>query len=272
MQPEKSKMKMNREDDKDKAALDNTVKSQREISNFYGLIGRVELESPLLANAGLKMSISSKLKSLEIMQRYTIEKARRLFDVFLEDKADIKEKGYPKSIFNEDLNVNHCECIAFFEAYLNAFYSLLQVIAKVTPYFYDQKEKIPNYSFERQSTYFLKNESIDPEYAQYLKSNMKWFDDLVVCNRHAISHNASVFLGFGEDGIVFIHMPERRINYFESGKPSKKLIEHISNNWNSLFDFLNFYTKHFSNFQIIVNKEEELKELRDLISKNPQPL
>lgn len=261
---------MNTEDDKDKAALDNKV-SEEIYSDFYRLIGRVELESPLLANAGLRISISSKLMSLEIMQRYTIEKARKLFDVFLEEKAYIKEKGHPKSIFNEDLNANHRECVAFFEAYLNAFYSFLQVIAKVTPYFYDLKKKIPNDYFERQSTYFLRNESIDPEYAQYLKSNMKWYDDLVVCNRHAISHNASVFLGFGEEGIVFIHMPERRIDYFENGKPSKKLIELISDNWNLLFDFLNFYTKHFSNSQIIVNKEEESKKLRDLISKNPSP-
>jgi hypothetical protein len=65
-------------------------------------------------------------------------------------------------------------------------------------------------------------------------------------------------------------MPKRRIDYFENGKPLKKLVEYISANWNSLFDFLNFYVNHFSNREIFVNKEKEMETVRQLVSKGTQ--
>jgi len=99
------------------------------------------------------------------------------------------------------------ECIAFFKAYLNAFYSLLQIIGKILPYFYEENtaKHIPTANFGKQLTHFKEHPEIDHEYVNYLKNNMGWYYELV-CNRHAISHNVSAFLGFGENDVVFIHM------------------------------------------------------------------
>jgi hypothetical protein len=236
------------------------MKSHREIyDRIRNLVSKVQRLSPYLLNLGLVYSFQAKMASLEIMQKYTLERIRELF------KTSEKEKK--KSIYLKDTSRLLNEGIAFFEAYLNAFYSLLQIIGKVTPYFYDKKklkQPIPNDTFDKQFRYFAnKNPDVDPEYSNYLKNNMIWYDELMN-NRHAVTHNVSAFLGFGEREIVFIHMPKQRIDFFEKGKPTKKLEEYILNNWDSLFSFFNFYVEHFSSREICVDKEAELKELRKI--------
>lgn len=244
--------------------MSEDLRRRREIyDSFYRLVRKVENESPLLSNVSVGLSLVSKLHSLEIMQRYTIRNARNLFASYE------REKNEPV-IFPKDVNKYINEAIAFFEAYLNAFYSLFQIIGKITPYFYDRKKfekKVPDEYFERQKSYFSLHKNIDADYARYLENSMKWYDDLV-CNRHAISHNASAFLGFGKQEIEFIHMPKKRIDYFENGKPTKKLIEYIQANWISLFDYLDFYVKHFSDYKLFVEKDQELKTVQKLISQN----
>lgn len=89
---------------------------------------------------------------------------------------------------------------------------------------------------------------------------MAWHDELLR-NRTAITHNVSAFLGFGKKEIEFISMPKKQIDFFEKGKPTKKLEEYILNNWKALFEFLEFYVEHFSNRQIFVDTEEEFKEV-----------
>jgi hypothetical protein len=237
-------------------------------SNFETLIKKVERESPLLSNSGIGFSFSSKFMSLEIMQKHTIEKVEKLFDSYKEEKDS-------PTIFPEDTNKYFNESIAFFEAYFNAFYSFLQIIGKVTPYFYDPKtlkNEIPNRYFGSQIHYFKKEHpEVDYEYSNYLKNNMSWYYELIN-NRNAITHNASAFLGFGTEEIVFIHMPKRRIDFFENGKPTRKLGEYISSNWISLFKFLDFCVNHFSNREIFVNKEKELETMRKLLSQNSPTL
>ena len=219
------------------------------------LVSKVERLSPRLFNLGLRYSFDTKLRCLEIMQKYTLERIRELFK--------ISEKEKENSIYLQDTTKHLYESIAFFEAYLNAFYSFLQIIGKLTPYFYDRKKlkkSIPDDYFARQSNYFIDNPNVDPKYSSYLKDKMAWHDELMY-NRHAITHNVSAFLGFGKKEIVFIDMPKRQIDFFESGKPTKKLEQYILNNWNSLFKFLNFYVEHFSNRQIFADTEKELKEI-----------
>jgi len=237
------------------------MKSPREIyDQIRNLVSKVQRLSPHLFNLGVVYSFHTKMRSLEIMQKYTLERIRELF------KASEKEKN---SIYLKDTSRLLDEGIAFFEAYLNAFYSLLQIIGKITPYFYDKKklkQLIPDDYFAKQISYFVNNNSVDPEYSSYLKNRMKWHDELM-SNRHAITHNVSAFLGFGEREIVFINMPKRKIDFFENGKPTKKLEEYILNNWNSFFEFLNFYLEHFSSREIFVDKAAELKELKKIRTK-----
>jgi hypothetical protein len=235
------------------------MKSKKETYNrFRDFVLRVQHQSPRLSNLGLAYSFDTKMRSLEIMQKHTLGKIRELF------KAYEKEKN--NSVYPKDVNRLLGESIAFFEAYLNAFYSFLQIVGRMTPYFFDKKKlrkTIPDGNFARQIGYFEKYPKLDPEYSSYLRSNMTWHDELL-SNRNAITHNVSAFLGFGEREIVFIDMPKKRIDFFENGKPTKKLEEYILNNWNSLFEFFNFYVEHFLSREIFVDKEPELKELRKI--------
>lgn len=233
------------------------MKSYDQIRN---LVSKVERLSPRLSNLGLGYSFDTKMQCLEIMQKYALERIRDLFEAYKKEK---------KSVHLKDIGRLLGESIAFFEAYLNAFYSLLQIIGKMTPYFFDRKrleKSIPDDSFAKQVVYFMKNPNVDPEYSSYLKNNLTWHDDLMN-NRHAITHNVSAFLGFGKREIVFIHMPKRRIDFFEHGKPTKELERYISNNWDSLFRFFSFYVEHFSSREIFVDREAEMKELRKIYGK-----
>lgn len=225
-------------------------------SKFLTLVSKVRQSSPLLSNLGIGLSVQSKFVSLQIMQKYTIEKATTLFATSREERKH--------SIALTETTSSLYECIAFFEAYLNSFYSFMQMIAKVTPYFYDIKmmmKKIPERYFREQMEHFINNPTIDAEYSEYLKKNMKWYTELER-NRHAISHNVSAFLGFGKEEVEFIQMQKKRIDFFESGKPCKKMEEYVQANWNSLLDFLEFYVNCFSDRKIFVDNVKELEEVR----------
>lgn len=233
------------------------MKSHSKIhAEIRALVSRVERLSPRLFNLGLTYFLDTKLRCLEIMQKYALQKIEELFKTLGKEKDN--------SIHLQETGKLLSESIAFFEAYLNAFYSFLQILGRITPYFYDSRElrkAIPDDFFAKQISYFVNNPDVDPEYSNYLKNSMAWHDELM-SNRHAITHNVSAFLGFGEEEIVFIDMPKRRIDFFENGKPTKKLQEYVVNNWNSLFGFLNFYVEHFSNRQIFVDAEGEFTEIK----------
>jgi len=226
------------------------------------LVSRAERSSPYLSNLGLGYSFDMKLKCLEIMQKHTLHRIQECFDTAKEERKN--------SIRLKDTGKLLDESVAFFEAYLNAFYSFLQIIGKMTPYFYDRKklkQLIPDDYFVGQIRHFVDNPNVDPKYSSYLKKNMTWHDQLM-SNRHGITHNVSAFLGFGKEEMEFIDMPEKRIDFFKTGKPTKKLEKYILNSWNSLFKFLDFYVEHFSNREVFVDEEAETKELWKILRKH----
>lgn len=197
---------------------------------------------------GYRMSFSIKMFSLEMMYRATLKKSKELEDVAKKEKAEgnvlLKETG---KAWNKS--------IAFFEAYLNAFYSLLQIIAKITPYFYGkEKSKVLGETTKGfgdnfgQLINYLKNKSnIDPEFSSYLREKLEWYETLRN-NRHMITHEGSAFLGFAQDGkILFIDYPhpKKGFSWFEPKKSTKGLQNYLNQSFNDLFEFLDFCVKHF---------------------------
>lgn len=79
------------------------------------------------------MAFSIKMISLKVMYNHTLKKSKEL------EEVSKKEKTEPNVLLKDTTRV-WFETVAFFEAYLNAFYSLLQIIAKATPYFYEKEE------------------------------------------------------------------------------------------------------------------------------------
>lgn len=151
---------------------------------------------------------------------------------------------------------------------MNAFYSLFQIVAKVTPYFFNLEKLTENVlegNFGEEVRIFKDIPTLDLEYANYLEA-MTWYRELMY-NRHAVTHHVSVFLAFDKDHIVFIDMPKKRIDFFENGKPNKKVIDYIEQNWASLFQYLNFYEKHFRDCEVIVDPLKEMEFIKKSIVK-----
>ncbi len=223
------------------------------------LIRKVERQSPALLNLDIAHSQHSKFVSLQIVQKYTLETTEKLLSSYMKEKEN-------HLILVKDLDRYLYEANAFFEAYLNAFSSYLQIIGKLTPYFFDFRvHEIPD-DFGNQREYFIseKNRGVDDLYAEYLKNKTEWYATLSK-NRNASTHNISSFIGFGEDCIVFIDQPRyNRIYTLGSGRPNRNLEEWIIGNWKKLFQFLDFYVHHFFTHEIFVDKENELKELEKL--------
>jgi len=152
---------------------------------------------------GYQSYFETKMAGLEIMRRNTIEKLKTL--------ERIPEGEYAGEAMDETA--------AFFEAYLNAAYSLLEIIAKFTPFFYRQsvsQTPITDYSFVKQATFFRNGGSrIDPEYSDYLSNKLWSWYKVLRDNRDAITHRAAVYIAFREDGSVRFLTPPKREEWLE---------------------------------------------------------
>jgi hypothetical protein len=187
-----------------------------------------------------EFSFRSKMSSLEIIYLDTLKKCRELEEVVKKENAEGK-------ILFEETGKARNETTASFEAYLNAFYSLLQIIAKVTPYFYEEKElellrkkeKHFGDNFGDLINTLKQNVKIDPKFSSYIKEKLGWYKTLGN-NRKKITHERSAFLGFTKDfRPVFI-------DYAQEDKQTILLEDYLGQSFNDLFDFLDFYVNHFS--------------------------
>jgi len=184
------------------------------------------------------MAFASKMACFEIMYRETLKKVKNLETVAKEEKSE------DKVAMNKTTRAWY-EATAFFEAYLNSFYSLLQIIAKFTPLFYGKnRDIIPDDNFGKQVNFFVTHPRFDVDFSSHLTDRLSWYKTLRD-NRHAITHRLSAFLGFEKDWrIVFVDYPKKEFDWF--GEKSFRDIEgYLDQSFNDLFDFLEFYTQHF---------------------------
>ena len=192
---------------------------------------------PRSRKLGYSMAFNSKMASFEIMYKETLKKVKTLESVAKEEKSEDK-------VAMTRTTRAWYEAIAFFEAYLNSFYSLLQIIAKFTPLFYGKDKDIPDDNFGEQVNFFIAHPKLNPEFSSYLIQRLTWYK-ILRNNRHAITHRLSAFLGLDKDGrIVFIDYPQKDFDWF--GKKSTRDMEmYLSQSFNDLFDLLEFYAQHF---------------------------
>lgn len=209
-----------------------------------------------------KISFTSKFASLEIMHHYTLDKCKVL------PKTLENEKQKRIVLTETTLNINEVE--AFFEAYLNAFYSLLQILAKFTPFFY--KKDFPNIqmcneNFGSQIEFFrIKKDFPDEKFSTYMKNELySWYKTLKEY-RHAITHRSAIFVGFEQDdSIVFLKPPEGdETNYwFKKNKPSVRMVNYVNDSFQNLFKFLEFYVNHFRPKIEMSNRTKLIKKALD---------
>lgn len=204
-------------------------------------IERLESSNPEIFDIG--MSFSSKFQSLEIMYRESLKKTKNL------EIAQKKESAEVKILMAETTKARG-EAIAFFEAFLNAFYSLLQIIAKIIPYFYEGEvqETLKNQSkyFGTLRSYLKDNPEIDSDLSTYFKDKTGWYETLVN-NRHMITHKGTAFLGFEKNGrIVFIDYPRNGFHWLLPQKETKLLEKYLTESFCDLFNFLEFLANHYN--------------------------
>ena len=200
-----------------------------------------DVSSDVRVKLDYSMAFPSKMACFEIMYNEALRKAKNLEIVVKGEKSENK-------IALTKTSRALYEAIAFFEAYLNSFYSLLQIIAEFTPLFYKKnRDRILGKNFGTQVTYFVvENPKLDPEFSFFLKdTRTRWYNTLKN-NRHAITHRLSAFLAFEKDyAVVFEdYPPDREFDWFKE-KSFRKLAEYLDQSFNDLFDFLDFYTQHF---------------------------
>jgi len=192
---------------------------------------------------GYNMSFNSKAFSFEMMYRETLKRIRELEEIYK------KESTQGKKVL-EETGVAWSKSVAYFEAYLNAFYSLLQIIAKITLLFYKEPKmssitKEWGDNFGKLIDFFKRNKSIDSQFSVYVDKNLGWYETLRN-NRHMITHEGSAFLGFSKGGkILFLDYPKKGFNWFDPNKSTKDLESYLSQSFENLFSFLDFYATHF---------------------------
>jgi len=187
---------------------------------------------------GYSMAFSSKMASFEIMHAETLKKVETLETVAKEEKSENK-------VLMDRTTRAFYEAIAFFEAYLNSFYSLLQIISKFIPLFYGKdKDNVPDDNFGKQVDFFIKHQEFDPEFSSYLEAKLAWYK-ILRNNRHTITHMRSAFMGFEQDGkIVFLDYPKEGFDWYKE-KSFRDMENYLNQNLNDLFDFLGFLVNHF---------------------------
>jgi len=129
------------------------------------------------------------------------------------------------------------------ESFFYFLQSTLDLVAKLTPYFYPSGEKkIPHRSFRKMRKWFEKHADIDSEYSRNLIDRTSWFDELKK-HRDYLAHNYSVSLFFGG--------AKSTKPYFGSGRnkqgfiPTKDALEYVDKSANDLIEFLNYLNSYF---------------------------
>ena len=209
------------------------------------------------------LAFTSKLANLAIMYHYTVDRCKQLPKTIEEEKK--KHIVLTKTTFN----MNETE--AFFEAYLNAFYSFLQVIAKITPFFYKKEFpelKIADKDFGSQVD-FIKNRKKLPDeiFSKYVEKDLYPWYKILKDFRHAITHRDAIFVGFEPDGtVVFLEPPkEEETRYWlKKNKPYVKMENYVNDSFNNLLDFMDFYTNHF---RLKIEMSEHTKLMKKLFLK-----
>lgn len=204
-----------------------------------------DIESLDLSMREYGLSFILKMFGFEEMHHRTLDKAKELEEALKKEDWKTTDLAWKQSI-------------AYFEAYLNSLYSLLQVITKITLIVY-QKSKNPiatenmGDDFGHVVNYLrTTNRTVDSEFTKYLDNKMGWYD-IFKENRHKITHNGSAFFMFDTYGkAMFVNFPKRKSKLFEkdgsvsfADKSLKNLEGYLTKNIEDLFDFLDFYVKHF---------------------------
>lgn len=195
------------------------------------------------------VSFGLKVFALQEMHRKTLEKVKELEEVQKKENAEAKVILQLGGIYiAKNTDMAWKKSIAYFEAYLNAIYSLLQVIARITLIIYQKKSIATGEmgdNFGSLKTYLKDHKRVDTDFTTHIETKMGWYTTFKN-NRHKITHNGSAFLMFDENGeVTFLDYANTESKLLDQNKSIKNLESYLLKSFEDLFDFLDFYEKHF---------------------------
>ncbi len=129
------------------------------------------------------------------------------------------------------------------EAFFHISYSLLNVLAKLTPELLDKPVKgLKSESFDKQRNWFMKEENrkADPEYSEYLEKNLGWYEDFHSHRTQLSHHHPLLTYRSVPELILFFDTRERK-----GFMPDKNVREFIDQKANGIVEFVSFYNDHF---------------------------
>lgn len=129
------------------------------------------------------------------------------------------------------------------EAFFHIAYSLLNVIARLTPELFEKPiQGLKSESFYEQRKWFMKEENkrVDPEYSEYLTNNTDWFEDFHY-HRKQLTHYHPL--------LTFRSIPELEL-FFDTherkgAEPDISVRDYINKTANGIINLVAFYNLHF---------------------------
>jgi hypothetical protein len=133
------------------------------------------------------------------------------------------------------------------ESFFQSSYSLLNLVAGLTPHFYRHPIKgLPHKSFRKQRRWYIKHTDLDPKYSKYLKSETRWFDDFIV-HRDKLAHLHPLVTFLTHDATVFFGTNRNEKGFI----PNVNVGDFINSTANCILEFLIFYDNHFGKKPIL---------------------
>ncbi|MCJ7635243.1 hypothetical protein MUP77_22995 [Candidatus Bathyarchaeota archaeon] len=127
------------------------------------------------------------------------------------------------------------------ESFFHFSYSILNIIAKLTPMFYKPVlQGLKSKDFNPQRKWFIKHPEKDKEYSEYLRTNTSWFEDLEEDRTQLAHHQPLITFRSTEHILTFgTHWNKRE------GIDNYPVLDYVNEKSNGLLEFVIFYDKHF---------------------------
>jgi len=143
------------------------------------------------------------------------------------------------------------------ESFFHFSYSILEIMARLTPRFYKPPLKgLKSKSFRKQREWFMNNPEKDPKYSKYLVERNSWFEKLREHRRKLTHYHPLITFQSSEHGITFGTGRDK-----EGYIPNVGVSEYINKTASELLDFIFFYDKHFGQ-KLLPERQQIQKENR----------
>ena len=139
----------------------------------------------------------------------------------------------------------------------------MDLIAYLTPLFYERQGIVTNKSFNDQKAWFIKNgKALDKNYSRYLEKNTEWFEDMRDVRDDSLHRHFWSYVELGTSGEI--KLKRMRGNKLEEEIQSLAIL--VGDYYLKFVEFSRFYEKHFSG--VLKSRDKNFKFLGQHVEMN----